>query len=218
MGFVKIWVHLVWTTKKREPILTREIRREIFKHIRENAERKGIYIDFINGHLEHVHCLISLGSGQSIDKIMMLLKGESSHWINQSDIFLLGDLLKNKKVIHYRQLRYLAEKHESDILKLRFILNPFSFVFLLSGQEQFHLVMETLDTREATYIWHIEKDKQELRNQLQVIDRQLNMIRNDGRQAFLESQPVNFSRILHDYSDEQKGFILWKDLLEERIL
>jgi superfamily II DNA or RNA helicase len=131
---------------------------------------------------------------------------------------LLGDLLKNKKVIHYRQLRYLAEKHESDILKLRFVLNPFSFVFLLSGQEQFHLVMETLDTREATYIWHIEKNKQELHSQLQVIDRQLNMIRNDGRQSFLESQPLNFSRVLHDYSDEQKGFILWKDLLEERLV
>ncbi|MCK9220978.1 MAG: hypothetical protein M0P47_13145 [Bacteroidales bacterium] len=43
------------------------------------------------------------------------------------------------------------------------------------------------------------------------------MIRNDGCQSFLESQPVNFSRILHDYSDEQKGFILWKDLLEERL-
>lgn len=98
-------------------------------------------------------------------------------------------------------------------------MNPANncFVFLLSGQEQFHLVMETLDTREATYIWHIEKDKQELHNQLREIDRQLNMIRNDGRQAFLESQPVNFSRVLHDYSDEQKGFILWKDLLEERL-
>jgi hypothetical protein len=99
----------------------------------------------------------------------------------------------------------------------KIVLNPFSFVFLLAGQEQFHLVMETLDTREATYIWHIEKDKQELRNQLQVIDRQLNIIRNDGRQAFLESQPVNFSRVLHDYSDEQKGFVLWKGLVEERL-
>jgi len=87
MGFVKIWVHLVWTTKKREPFLTRENRWKIFKHIRENAEKKGIHIDFINGHLEHVHCLISLGSGQNIDKIMMLLKGESSHWINQNNLF-----------------------------------------------------------------------------------------------------------------------------------
>jgi hypothetical protein len=78
--------------------------------------------------------------------------------------------------------------------------------------------METLDTREATYVWHIEKDKKELRQQLQVIDQQLNMIRNDGRQSFLESQPVNFSRIVHDYSDEQKGFVLWKDLLQERLI
>ena len=131
---------------------------------------------------------------------------------------LLEDLLKHKTVIHYRQLRYLAEKHESDILKLRFVLNPFSFVFLLSGNEQYHLVMETLDTREATYIWHIEKDRQELRNQLNAIDKQLNIIRNDGRQAFLESQPQNFNRILHDYSEEQKGFVLWKDLLQESLV
>ena len=73
MGFVKIWVHLVWTTKNRDPILTQNIRHDIFDHIQENAKNKGIYLDFINGHLEHVHCLISLGSGQNIDKILMLL-------------------------------------------------------------------------------------------------------------------------------------------------
>jgi hypothetical protein len=78
--------------------------------------------------------------------------------------------------------------------------------------------METLETREATYIWHIEKDRQELRNQLHAIDKQLNIIRNDGRQAFLESQPMNFNRILHDYSEDQKGFVLWKDLLEESLV
>lgn len=131
---------------------------------------------------------------------------------------LLDDLLKHKDVIHYRQLRYLAEKHQSNILKIRFVLNPFSFVFLLSGEEQYHLVLETLDTKEATYIWHVEKDKQKLRNQLKRIDQQLSLIRNEGRQAFLESQPMHFSRILHDYSDEQKGFVLWKDLLKERLI
>ena len=156
--------------------------------------------------------------GSLMDINQLQSQEDSKSSLYESGEQLLEDLLKNKKVIHYRQLRYLAEKHESDILKLRFVLNPFSFVFLLAGQEQFHLVMETLDTREATYIWHIDKDKQELRNQLQVIDRQLNRIRNDGRQAFLESQPMNFSRVLHDYSDEQKGFILWKDLLEERLV
>lgn len=33
--------------------------------------------------------------------------------------------------------------------------------------------------------------------------------------TFLENQPQNFTRILHDYSDERKGFVIWKDLLEE---
>jgi putative transposase len=86
MGYIKIWIHLVWTTKSREPVLTTDIRKQVFDHIRENAREKSIHIDFINGHLEHVHCLLSLGSGQNIDKILMLLKGESSHWINLTNI------------------------------------------------------------------------------------------------------------------------------------
>lgn len=34
-----------------------------------------------------MHYLISLGSGQNIDKVLMLLKGESSYWINKNKIF-----------------------------------------------------------------------------------------------------------------------------------
>jgi len=73
MGYVKIWIHTRWSTKNREPILSREIRRDLFSHIRANAKTKGIYLDFINGYLEHVHCLLSLGPGQNIDRILMLL-------------------------------------------------------------------------------------------------------------------------------------------------
>ena len=86
MGYVKIWVHLVWTPKKRKAILTKDIREKLFNHIRENARKKGIYIDFINGYTDHVHCLISLGSSQSIDAVMQLIKGESSHWVNKNKI------------------------------------------------------------------------------------------------------------------------------------
>jgi len=88
-------------------------------------------------------------------------------------------------------------------------------VFLLTGSEQFHVVMETLDTEEATYIWHTDKDIGLLRNKLKEIDLDINIIRNDGRHVFLETMPQNFTRILHDYSDERKGFVIWKDLVEE---
>ena len=130
---------------------------------------------------------------------------------------LLDDLLSQKNFRHSKQLKYLANRHERTIIKIRFVLSPFSFVFLLSGENQFHIVLETLDTEEATYLWHIEKYKAQLKSQLKVIDEHLSIIRNKGRQAFLDIKPENFSRILHDYSDSQKGFVIWKDMLEERI-
>lgn len=83
MGYIKIYVHFVWTTKNREPLLHKEIREMIFTHIRENARSKEIYIDFIGGYLDHVHCLISLNSDQSISQTIQLIKGESSYWINK---------------------------------------------------------------------------------------------------------------------------------------
>ena len=84
MPWVKVWIHFVWSTKNREPYLTDAIRPKIFEHIRENARAKGIYIDLLNGYVDHVHCLISLGTDQTIEKVMQLIKGESSFWINRS--------------------------------------------------------------------------------------------------------------------------------------
>ena len=60
MSYIKVWLHFVWSTKDRKPHLTDDIRQKVFQHIRENAREKGIFIDFINGYVEHAHCLISL--------------------------------------------------------------------------------------------------------------------------------------------------------------
>lgn len=147
-----------------------------------------------------------------------LSKTEGLSDLYDSEDDLLDDILKNQQVKHYRQLKYLASRHERNILKLRFVLSPFSFVFLIAGKECYHLVLETLDTEEATYIWHIKKDISLLRNKLDEIDRDIETIRNKGRQFFLELEPVEFSRVLHDYSDVRKGFVIWKDQLQERLI
>ena len=86
MSYVKVYVHFIWSTKNREPLLTDDIREDIFNHIRENAREKNIYIDFINGYVEHVHCLVSLNEDLGIGKIAQLIKGESSHWINKNNL------------------------------------------------------------------------------------------------------------------------------------
>ena len=102
---------------------------------------------------------------------------------------MLDELLKYKKVKHYHQLRYLAQKHEGSVLKIRFVLLPFSYVFLLTGRQQHHVIWETLDTKEATYIWHVEKNKTTLRNALKLIDEKLGVIRTKIRADYLPRLP-----------------------------
>lgn len=184
---------------------------KINRQIIESVKFRFIEKNILGKHL-------SPGTNENLLDLKQMQEETDNKSFYNSDEELLNDILKNKNVKHYRQLRYLASKHDGSILKLRFVLNPFSFVFLLTGIDQYHIVLETLDTEEATYIWHIEKNRQLLRQNLRIIDQDLNIIRNKGRQYFLENQLENFSRILHDYSDERKGFIIWKDLLEERII
>nr|WP_315144614.1 IS200/IS605 family transposase [uncultured Flavobacterium sp.] len=87
MPFVKVYLHCVWSTKNRIPYLNSiELRQKVWNHIRENAIQKGIYIDFINGYSDHCHCLISLGVDQNIQKVIQLIKGESSFWINKNEL------------------------------------------------------------------------------------------------------------------------------------
>lgn len=79
-------MHCVWGTKKKMPFLTSENKWDILNHIKENAKSKDIYIDFINGDKDHIHCIISLKADETLSKTIQLIKGESSFWINKNKI------------------------------------------------------------------------------------------------------------------------------------
>lgn len=82
MSVTKIYVHLVFSTKKRNPLLTKAIRGEVSMHIHKNAKSWGIDIDFVNGYYDHAHCLLKLPSTMNIAQVAQIIKGESSRWIN----------------------------------------------------------------------------------------------------------------------------------------
>jgi putative transposase len=86
MPYVKNWLHCVWGTKNKAKFLLGDTKFEVIDHIRANAKVKGIYIDFLNGHNDHLHCLLSLNHDQSLSKVMQLIKGESSFWINKNSL------------------------------------------------------------------------------------------------------------------------------------
>ena len=87
MSWVRIWVHLVFSTKNRNPVLfSEEKRRLVFQHIKQNADVKKLRLDCVNGYQEHAHCLISLNKEISISKVAQLIKGESAHWVNENNL------------------------------------------------------------------------------------------------------------------------------------
>ncbi|HMR41589.1 MAG TPA: IS200/IS605 family transposase [Ignavibacteria bacterium] len=86
MSYVRIWVHIVFATKYRQPLMSDNIRYEIQKHIMKNCAEKNIFLQSINGYTEHLHCLISLGKEQTISYVAQMIKGESSFWINNNNL------------------------------------------------------------------------------------------------------------------------------------
>ena len=125
MPFIKVYIHFVWSTKNRIPYLkTIDLRKAMWKHIKENAAKKDIFIDYVNGYNDHCHCLVSLGTEQTISKVMQLIKGESAFWftnqkfisekfqwqdeyfavsVSESNIEKVRNYIKNQEVHHYKK-------------------------------------------------------------------------------------------------------------------
>ena len=139
MPYVRIWIHVIWGTKRREKIITQSLKPQLMKHIQENARLKEIHIDFMNMVQDHVHLLISLRPSQSISKVVQLLKGESSRWVNQnhlvrgkfewqddyialsvseSQVNRVRDYIRDQEA-HHRKKTF-SEEYEQFLLKLGF--------------------------------------------------------------------------------------------------
>ena len=141
MPFVKVYIHFVWSTKNRYPFLSsKELRLKVWNHIRANAKEKGIFVDFINGYTDHCHCLVSLGVDQTIQKVMQLIKGESSFWINKQGLLaeLPSDLSGGTQKFEWQDEYFAVSVSESMIDKVReYIKNQEEHHHKKSFQEEY---------------------------------------------------------------------------------
>ena len=86
MPYTKVMIHFIWSTKNRQPIISTSLKPLLLDHIRANSKLKNIFIDTLNCVEDHIHLLISLGTEQTISKVAMLIKGESSFWVNKQKL------------------------------------------------------------------------------------------------------------------------------------
>lgn len=81
-----IWIHANWTTWEKLLLITPTIKDRIYKYIFQEFISCGCIVKIINGPPNEVHCLFLLNPKKSLDEIMKMVKGATSHRINQENI------------------------------------------------------------------------------------------------------------------------------------
>ena len=85
-AYSRCWLHLIWGTLKREGMFAPPAAAKVSGFLTAYSKENGIYMktNFVN--TDHVHALIDLPTGMTIEQVVKLFKGASSHWINEQDL------------------------------------------------------------------------------------------------------------------------------------
>lgn len=83
-SFVILYVHLVFATKFREPLISPQIESRLKKYLAGIGRKKGFSVITSGGMEDHIHILIKLPATKSLSKIIQTLKGSSSKWVNDT--------------------------------------------------------------------------------------------------------------------------------------
>lgn len=86
-SYVANWLHIIWSTKDHERIISKDNAVKIRDHIIKHAVEIKCPIETINIQPEHLHILLNLPSSMNLEDVVKRLKGESSHWINGEKLF-----------------------------------------------------------------------------------------------------------------------------------
>ena len=85
-SYNQIWIHAIWATKKRQPLITSKIEKTVFDFMRKQFEESGCPVRIINGIPDHVHCLFLQNPKTSVAETIKQIKGSTSHFINQNGL------------------------------------------------------------------------------------------------------------------------------------
>ena len=94
-SFVCNYMHYVFSTKGRRPLITRDLREDLHLYIAGIARNHSIDIKAIGGTDNHVHLLLSLPATITVAKAIQLIKGVSSKWA--------GEKIKAPKLFQWQE-------------------------------------------------------------------------------------------------------------------
>ena len=83
-SYSRCWLHLIWETLRREPMLDKRAAVRASDNLYSYCNEKGIYLKINYFNTDHTHALVDLPTNLTIEQVVQLLKGSSSHWINEN--------------------------------------------------------------------------------------------------------------------------------------
>lgn len=83
-SFLCCYLHIVFSTKERKPIIMPEWKNRLWEYFGGIARDNKIKLLEVGGTHDHIHALISIPSTLSIAKALQFIKGGSSRWIHET--------------------------------------------------------------------------------------------------------------------------------------
>jgi putative transposase len=81
-SYTSLFVHVIFSTKNREPLLKSPWRERLFAYMGGIARENKNKAVSIGGAMDHAHMLILIPSSISLAKSVQLVKGGSSKWLH----------------------------------------------------------------------------------------------------------------------------------------
>lgn len=82
MPYYRLFYHLIWGTKNREPFIQLEFEASLHNVIAAKVKDLGAFVYAVGGIEDHVHLVATVPPRIALADFMGQVKGNSSHWVN----------------------------------------------------------------------------------------------------------------------------------------
>jgi len=82
MALWRLYYHLVWATKERQPLIDSDREAKLYHYLMGKADYLGCIVHACGGIEDHIHLVVSIPPKLSIAEFVKTLKGSSAHHLN----------------------------------------------------------------------------------------------------------------------------------------
>jgi REP element-mobilizing transposase RayT len=83
-SYSELYIHGVWTTMDRLPLLDKEIKPEVYNTIQDQCRKLNAEVVALDGTEDHLHLLVQIPPALSVAALAQHVKGASSHLVRRT--------------------------------------------------------------------------------------------------------------------------------------